>query len=214
MNLKVNYLFILLFTVFSCSEAEDDFEVLDEEKIRENYETKYNNEYIKIIDEDLKNKKPQKRLINADAPLRLGIVKISIDNIEKEINTFKKGSTDMHMSDKGLRLRIHDMYDFKLSIFLKNKDILKKAKNTYTASENEKNLTGEISYYDKIEKQPVEYNWIKGKAVLSDFSPGLGTVNLSISGKAKKVDNDALVEINISISMNFEEVTSSVGING
>lgn len=212
MGLKINSLFIFLFIIYSCSETEDDFEILDEEKIKENYETKYNNEYIKIIDEDDQNKKPQKRLINADAPLRLGILKINVDNIEKEVNTFKKGSTDMHLSEKGLRIRIHDMYDCKLSIFLENDNILKKAKGTYTPNNSAKNFTGKITYYDNIEQVPVEYTWTKGKAVLSDFSPGLGTVKMLITGKAKKEESTTTVDMSISISMNFEEVTSSVGV--
>lgn len=210
--LKVNITLALILLIVSCSQEEEHFEVLDPEKIQKEHETKYNNEYIKIIEKDAGKDQP-KRMINADAPLHLGSIEVTTNNETKKFHTFKKGGSHLSLSEKGLRLTVNDMYNARFVIFLGNNAILKNAVNTYTPSEEPLHLQGSIDYYDKIEGKEVHYQWISGKAKLSEFSAGLGTVKLSVTGKATELNAKKTVDFNIEFALNIEEVTSSVNPN-
>lgn len=203
------YLFLVLFMCACSVDEKEEFEVLDPDKIEAEHETKYNNEYIKIIDKDAPKKK-SKRMINADAPLRMGTISVTINGEKKEFHTFKKGGTHLSLSEKGMRLHIKDMYEAHFSIFLGNNNILKDAVNSYTYSSEVKHLNGNIDYKDKNEGEEVRYQWVSGKAKLSEFSAGLGTVKLSLAGKAKELNTEEIVDFNLEMSLNIEEVTSSI----
>lgn len=207
--LKNSLYLVLIILLSACAEEEEEFNVLDPDKIKAEHETKYNNEYIKIIDKDAQKDKP-KRMINADAPLRSGKISVDINDQTKEFNTFKKGGTHMSLSEKGMRLHIKDMYDAHFSIYLGNNNILKDAVNNYTYSSEVKHLNGNIDYKDKNEGEEVHYQWVSGKAKLSEFSAGLGTVKLSLAGKAKELNTEEIVDFNLEMSLNIEEVTSSI----
>ena len=206
-------IFFILFFIFlggSCTNAEVN---TDKQKIKQEaqeQETVYNGEYIKIIDKEAEKNRP-KRAINDYAPVRLGDIKIKVGENEKEINTFKKGKTDMHITEKGIIMRIADMQQLSLNITINNKDIFNKAVQSYRPQKEEReNLTAKVTYKDVVNNQPARINWSGGKLQLTSFSPGLGAVELKLTGTGTDESSGETVPLEIELSMNFEEIHSSI----
>ncbi len=205
-------LFLVLISLFACNTPEtEDTEIYDlEEKLKE-VETKYNNEYIKIIDPDENEGRP-KRAIHGNAAINQGETYIELDDtfFVKKINSYKKAYTSLHLSAKGVRMRMKDMYDFELNVGLSHDNVFGNVLGTYTPGEiGSKNFVAMVTFSDKIEDKIQTYHWKTGKLEFKNFSPGLGTIELHVSGIAEDDEKNAR-KLNLMVNMNFEDVHSSI----
>lgn len=203
-----NSAFLIAFLFFSC-QTESEQEVEDPYPVEEGQSLKYNNEYLKIVDDADEENKP-KRLINEDAVLNLGQVKLTWGEDTKKADAFRKGGTDLHFSKKGVRMRVRDMYDMNFSILiLHEKDPFKVAGNSFSIGEGLNNRT-QISFTDNWEIGPLDLQWNEGEMKVEQLKASTGEVVLHFSGKATNRENNETRPFKMDVNMRFEEITSSV----
>lgn len=203
---------LLFFSLVSCDSAEEsDVQVYDlEQKLKET-EIKYNGEYLKVVDPNEKEERP-KRAIHGNAAIYQGEVQLNLKNLgyKKKINSFKKAFTSLHLSEEGIRMRMQDMDDFQMNIALSQNNVFGDILGTYfPGTIGRKNFVADVSFEDVIDGELYTFQWIKGTLDLSSFSPGLGKVELHLTGEVINQENQSS-SIDLKINMNFEEVHSSV----
>ena len=201
------YLIAIVFFFMSCGEEEKTFE--ERYPVGEGQSIKYNNEYLKVIDDEDEQKKPQ-RLINQDAMLNLGELTLSWGDFNKTIKSFRKGGTDLHFSKTGLRMRIRDMYDFQLTVqFFNEKDPFKLSGLSFTPGEGV-NKKAHLEILDVYEKDSIHLIFKDGSINVTKLNATTGEMILDISGKALNLQDATTQTLNCKLNIRFEQVTSSV----
>jgi len=203
---------LLSLLLASCeSEGEPDVEVFDLEKKLKETETKYNGEYLKVVDSNEKEERP-KRAIHGNAAIYQGEVNVVLENKDytKQINSFKKAFTSLHLSEEGIRMRMQDMYDFQMNIALSQKNVFENVLGTYRpGTMGKRNFVADVSFEDFVDGEQCTFKWSKGTLELISFSPGLGKVEIHLSGDVVDQQNQTS-PIDLKVNMNFVEVHSSV----
>ncbi len=203
--------FLFLCLLISCSSEESNKEtpVASYAQPKEGEETVNAGEYIKIIDEETKAQQKQPRLINAKSPLHLGRIDLTIGDTSIIYNTFQKGYTDMHLSEKGVKMRIHDMYDASFEIYLNTSDVFTKTKQTYYP--RQKSPTASVVYTNKLKDTLHSYEWISGSLTVTEFSTATGKIRFFVTGEMQN-SNDLtdILPLDLKVDMRFEHVHSTV----
>ena len=204
---------LILFLIIGCTSSEENTEeeVAPYAQPKEDEETVYTGEYIKIIDEEAEKQQKSPRLINAKAPLHLGRIDFTLGDTNMTYTTFQKGYTDMHFSEKGVKMRIHDMYDAAFEIQLYTNDIFNKTIQTYYPAHRQKNPLASIEYTNQFDGNLKTYQWDSGSIDVTQFSTVQGKIRFTVTGEMKNIaDPTDGLPINMKVDMRFEHVHSSV----
>lgn len=207
--IKNKLLILSLFSLlFSCQTEQE--EEVDPYPIEEGQSIKYNNEYLKVIDDDEAQNRP-KRLINENAILNLGELEITWGEDTKKVTAFRKGGTDLHFSKKGVRMRISDMYDLQISLnIFHKKDPFGVADNHFELGQGDNNRF-EIEIEDKWEIGELNLTWRKEAVIkIEQLKASTGEVKLQFTGKATNEISQETRPFTLKMAMRFEEITSSV----
>lgn len=206
-----NILIMLLMIGCTSSEEKTEEEVASYAQPKENEETVYTGEYIKIVDEEVEKQPKQPRLINAKAPLYLGRIDFTLGDTSITYTTFQKGYTDMHFSEKGVKMRIHDMYDAAFEIQLFTSDVFNKTIQTYYPEHKNKKPLARIEYANQFDGNLKTYQWDSGNLDVTQFSTVQGKIRFTVTGEMKNIENPTnRLPINLKVDMRFEHVHSSV----
>lgn len=203
-----NSVFFFIVVVFISSCSTEPEEEKDPYPVKEGQQLKYNNEYLKIIDKNEGADKPQ-RLINEDAILNLGLLEIEWGDYTKKIKTFRKGGTDMHFSERGIRIRVRDMHDFQLNIQLFHAKSPFHVEGVRFTSGEGKNKKAHLEIFDRWENDSIHLVWEEGKLEVEKLIPSSGKVELSLSGSATDIISQQKQPVEVRLELRFEQVTSS-----
>lgn len=203
LSLSISIIYCLL---FSC-QTEEQKDTLP--ALQEGQTLKYNNEYLKIIDEDSEKDKPA-RLINAEAPLRLGQLNYTLNDESFNIHTFKKGYTSLHLSEKGARILLRDMNNTSFQFFIRHADVLSDITGAYPLSASNQLNTASVELTRVIKGDTLNFNSKKGTLSLTTFSPRNGQLELRIDGQLENTQTGSLVPFLLDLALRIEDVTSSV----
>jgi hypothetical protein len=206
--IKNKLLILSLFSLlFSCQTEQE--EGVDPYPIEEGQSIKYNNEYLKVTDDDEAQNRP-KRLINENAILNLGELEITWGEDTKKVTAFRKGGTDLHFSKNGVRMRISDMYDLQISLnIFHKKDPFGVAGNHFELGQGDNNRF-EIEIEDKWEIGELNLTWKEAVMKIEQLKASTGEVKLQFSGKATNEISQETRPFTLKMTMRFEEITSSV----
>lgn len=214
----LSYLLFFTLTVgFSACESEEKKEKSFEEQypVEAGQKVEYNNEYLKVVDEDeaeQKEKRP-KRLINDNAVLNLGEITFRWGEDSKKVHSFQKKGTDLHFYKKGVRMRIKDMYDFKINLQLfHEKDPFGTVGKKFKPGEKPNNHAL-LLLEDSWEIGELELKPTQGDFKIQKLTASTGEVEIYFEGKAKNLNSEEEKPFSISIEMRFEEITSSINPN-
>lgn len=210
-------LFVSLIIGFNACESEEEKEKTFEEQypVEDDQKVEYNNEYLKVVDKDEEQKKEKrpKRLINDNAVLNLGQIVFEWGEDTKKVHSFQKKGTDLHFYKKGVRMRIKDMYDFKINLQLfHEKDPFGTAGKNFHIGEKPNN-NALLSLEDNWEIGSLELKPTQGKFKIQKLLASTGEVEIYFEGTAKDLISEVEKPFSISIEMRFEEVTSSIAPN-
>lgn len=205
------WVFLALGVLVSCASEEAEKEPTLEEKypVEEGQRLKYNNEYLKVIDDDEADQQP-KRLINENAVMNLGELHISWGEDSKKVTAFRKGGTDLHFSKKGVRLRIQDMYDLSILMQIQHeRDPFAVAGNQFSIGDRANNSLA-LTFKDEWEIGELSLLWQEGKMDIQQLKASTGEVELGFSGKATNELTQETRPFTMRLKMRMEEITSSV----
>ena len=198
--------YIISCLLFSCK-TEEQKDTLP--TLKEGQTLKYNNEYLKIIDEDNEKDKPA-RLINAEAPLRLGQLNFTLNSESFNVHTFKKGYTSLHLSEKGARILLRDMNNTSFQFFIRHTDVLSTITGTYPLSSSDQLNTASIELTRFIKGDTLTFKNKKGTLYLTKFNPRNGQIELRVDGQLENIKTKSLVPLLLDLTIRIEDVTSNV----
>jgi hypothetical protein len=205
--IKSNLSILSFFLLFISCQPEQE-KKKDPYPIKEGQKIEYNNEYLKVTEEE-SQKKPQ-RLINENAVLNLGEVEFTWAGSSKKITAFRKGGTDLHFSKKGVTMRISDMYDFSLTLnVFHEKDPFGVGSQSFQTKQGKNNS---FEVYIEDEWQVGLLDLISKDAVMmvEELKASTGEVKLVISGTALNKENQEKQPFTLKTAMRFEEITSTI----